>query len=154
MPDPKIIFLDVDGVLVHNKTVANGRDQERLWRFYAQLDEACVKRLVHILKHTDARIVVSSTWRMLDHAMAALGKALRQHGAPHRRSTIIGRTGNARTRLKEMQAWLAEHPEIEHYIAIDDEFFATFPSVHVNHGFQNGGLQDEHVDQAVALLAD
>ena len=50
----KVIFLDVDGVLIHN---------ESLDGINLHIDEENVKTLKEIVDKTDAKIVLSSSWR-------------------------------------------------------------------------------------------
>ncbi len=55
----KIIFLDIDGVLVNREAQMRPRPNGGP----ARAHEACVAALNHILRQTGALIVVSSTWR-------------------------------------------------------------------------------------------
>src|ERR1700722_4121287 len=50
----KIIFLDIDGVLAIPSNMVEG-----LWA----LHDECQDNLEYILRHTDAEIVISSSWR-------------------------------------------------------------------------------------------
>jgi len=51
----KLIFLDIDVVLVTTKSLMAGNE----YRF----DKECVGNLFEILTKTDAKIVISSSWR-------------------------------------------------------------------------------------------
>jgi hypothetical protein len=157
----KVIFLDVDGVLVHTRTVGKGIGKERLWRHLAKIDPRCMKRLARIIEETGASVVVSSTWRLGQHQMDALRKAFRMAGAPDRRSTIIGVTGVRNVgkgiiledpRTQEISDWLSENGPVEKYVVIDDTPIHGHPQVHVKGGFHNQGLLDSHVEEAIALL--
>src|SRR5260370_6892656 len=55
----KIIFLDVDGVLNHS-----GTEGWKTTKDAFVLDDECLKQLSRILISTDAKIVLSSTWRL------------------------------------------------------------------------------------------
>ena len=158
----KVIFLDVDGVLAHDKTFKKSRGHERLWRFYYQIDEDCMKLLVRVILYTGAKVVVSSTWRRVDDAYHALAKSLRVHGAPDRRSTIIGKTPSLDlrndaglcipSRGAEIAQWLREHPEVERYVCIDDGYIMGHPLVHIAGGHYNGGFQEQHAREAISKL--
>lgn len=52
----KVLFLDIDGVLNHNKT------RERCL-FYTGVDKVLAKRLTDWLEGKDVKIVLSSSWR-------------------------------------------------------------------------------------------
>lgn len=163
----KVIFLDVGGVLTHSGTRHKGDGQERLWRYLAQIDEECMKRLVYLINQTGAKVVLVSEWRIHAHSADAIAKAFRVHGL--RRSTIIGHTPvlkysedgkNLPPRAWEIQAWLAEAEERgelpEKYVWIDDEpaLASRFnhPVVHVAGGYYNGGLQSDDVEEALKIL--
>lgn len=53
----KIVFLDIDGVLVNIESLKRGSGLR------AKAHPDCVNALNKIISETDARIVVSSTWR-------------------------------------------------------------------------------------------
>jgi HAD domain in Swiss Army Knife RNA repair proteins len=53
----KVIFLDVDGVLNSKKTPNPGK-------FPYIVDPILLSRLLELLRLTDAKIVLSSTWRL------------------------------------------------------------------------------------------
>jgi hypothetical protein len=75
----KLIFLDVDGVLNHSETPEweNGT--------HLVIDKQCVAELYRIIDHTNAKIVLSSTWRHT----AGTRKFLLRH---INESWIIGKT--------------------------------------------------------------
>ena len=63
----KIIFLDIDGVLNHEafykeryERVQNG---EKLNHPYSEIDSNSVTNLNSLIADTDAKVVISSTWR-------------------------------------------------------------------------------------------
>lgn len=98
----RVVFLDIDGVL-------NSLDwyQRRVGRAGPddEIDPAAVARVQRLCEETSARIVVSSTWRLL-HKLPKLRNILAQHGllAP-----IIGVTPclpGSRIRGDEIQLWL------------------------------------------------
>lgn len=143
----KIVFLDIDGVLVtrnsmeHNMRLREqGHDLDGLGMIHEIFDTAAVAALNHIIDSTGARIVVSSTWRLL-FSFDELMEHFKRHGINPEH--CIGYTPNldkkttsgiwlANERGHEIQAWLdaqavasAEHPfmdnNIESFVILDDD---------------------------------
>lgn len=54
----KVIFLDIDGVL-NSRTY----DRKRNWNEQTDIDETRLPLIKEIVDATDAKIVLSSTWR-------------------------------------------------------------------------------------------
>lgn len=121
----KVIFLDIDGVL-------NGHE----WDDEAKscsIRRECVKHLSRIVSETGAKLVISSAWRymILREQMTdcGFGYMLRTHGlvCGEPGPLVIGHTGPDREpcqfddRALQIKAWLAEHSDVERYIALDDE---------------------------------
>ena len=69
-PTTAVIFLDVDGVLSCNEHSQS-----------ATLEPAKMSRLAHIVERTDAKIVVSSNWRLYPELYYALLQSLTDCGA-------------------------------------------------------------------------
>jgi hypothetical protein len=151
----KVIFLDVDGVLVHKDTIDRGRGEARSWKYLKRIDDACIEELIRALEATHALVVVSSTWRINPEAMVALRKAFRIKGAPFRRSTVLDITPVLEhERSAEIQAWLNEHPDVESYVVLDDTPVEGHPLVHVAYGYEKGGMKAEHADQIIQILGE
>lgn len=132
----KVMFLDFDGVLNSQQSAVfwhNRRDQSkwendmyRDWKgtlkeYIAQ--EFCPIALSNveelIRKVPDLKVVVSSTWRLGETV-----ETLRQILYPSKiiGDALIGVTESfSRTRGNEIQKWLNEHPEVTHYVIIDDD---------------------------------
>lgn len=130
----RLIFLDFDGVLNHATWRPRHADpaidlvtsdpSER----YAlrSLDPAAVQVLEQIVTQLDARVVISSSWR-LDWSVPKLNWFLQYHGFTH---AILGTTPDAtrwntgaspRTRGAEIAAWLAALAVPAEYVILDDE---------------------------------
>ena len=56
----KIIFLDIDGVLVKRKQYI---EKIRRPNGFPEFDPVCVENLKYIINNTGAKLVISSTWR-------------------------------------------------------------------------------------------
>ncbi|QNH71848.1 hypothetical protein P9VFCI_069 [Rhizobium phage P9VFCI] len=92
--EPKLLFLDIDGVLNNetwenpNRDAANSDKPEDY--FIGSFDVACVNRLINVLNEVpDAKIVISSTWRKDPLLMKCIESVLGWHA--HK---IIGSTNS------------------------------------------------------------
>jgi hypothetical protein len=103
----KIIFSDIDGVLNRRRT-ANPR------KFPYVAEPKLVARLLAVLGRTEARIVLTSTWR---YDPAGLFSA-KHWGIP-----FIDITPDLpkEPRRNEIFAWLRDHPQVTRYAVLDDE---------------------------------
>lgn len=131
MNENKIIFLDIDGVLnssksaeyYHNKYGGNGfggffREDDEPTLENVLWDEDCVELLNDIIKETNAKIVISSTWRKY-YSLDAFKKMFKLYGVEN--LDIIGRTKlGTRHRGEEIQAYIDEH-KITKYVILDDD---------------------------------
>lgn len=126
MEKPKVIFLDVDGVLnTHTSFRAEVFDP---------LDSDKLDLLAKVVKETGAVVVLSSTWRLW---VDSRGKVIRELGL--RGVSVIGCTPqlHGMPRGTEIQKWL-QNREVERFAILDDmydagigfteEFFQTDPS--------------------------
>src|ERR1700735_399772 len=103
----KIIFLDIDGVL-NCKSTPNPR------KFPYVVDPKLIVQLKSLIEKTDARVVLSSTWRLDPVGLLA---------ARYWDITIFDvcpdSPGSARCR--EILAWLSSHSDVTRFIVVDDE---------------------------------
>ena len=113
----KVLFLDVDGVL--NNGVWASEMYEQGVRVYDDhiLEERALDLLKRILYATDARVVISSSWRNDIEAYRKLKDQLFNHGV-----WTFGRTGGGDTdRGEDIRLYLEQHPSIEHFAILDDD---------------------------------
>lgn len=140
----KAIFLDIDGVLNVEvyltafwdicKRINLARSEASALRMDAMRDDygnlfcplAC-RRLAWIIAATNAKIVISSTWRMNGLSeMQAMWKHRELAGEVIDVTPIHinrGRDLSFSERLErghEIKEWLSEHPEVESYVIFDD----------------------------------
>lgn len=155
----KVVFLDIDGVMVTGETV--GQHVAVEGHHFNPFAKGPVYQLNRILRETGAHIVVSSSWRCDGPRWDALLFHFTQQGVEQR---PIGRTPDLNRRRpsgifeavqrgEEIKAWLAH--DVEAFVALDDDsdmdaIRANF--VHVRHGMWRGGLNRDHADAAIALL--
>ena len=102
----KVIFLDIDGVLNNDDTV-NPR------KFPYIVDRTLLARLNDVIARTDAKVVLSSTWRV-----DPVGRlAARFFDVPF--IDVTPDQPNA-PRCGEITAWLRAHPAVTRYAVLDD----------------------------------
>lgn len=134
----KIIFLDVDGVL-------NSVQDRFSWTI--ESDKHLIL-LACIVRRTDAKIVVSSSWRncgLLDTLKKRLNDFL---------MSIYDKTKDIGERGLEIKDWLDSHSGVESFVILDDEDFdikSYFPNNFVKTN-EKVGLQKEAVEKCIAIL--
>jgi hypothetical protein len=103
----KVIFLDIDGVLNCKKT-------ENPRKFPYVIDLELLDRLKGLAEQTEAKIVLTSTWRL-----DPIGRlAARHFGVPF---IDCSPDMPEAARHKEIKTWLAENPDVDRFVVIDDE---------------------------------
>lgn len=149
----KILFLDLDGVLVNAKSVAMHSG------LHAQADPDCVSALNKITDTTHAKIVVSSTWRLSlsDRELAYLLQSWNVTGTMIGSTPVIYKTTKQRdlmvypSRSNEIGSWLKNHRWDDFVILDDDGADIAFKSRLVQTKFEIG-LTEELADQAIGIL--
>ena len=113
----KIIFLDIDGPMIPARAYFLPKQSF----IVTQFDPCATGMLLHLIKLTNARIVMSSVHRMQgkDHIL----KLFEQNGIPSKHLHRDWHTSldQSLSRTEEIQSWLDDHQDIDYYIAIDDE---------------------------------
>mgnify|MGYP001559138603 FL=1 len=148
----KIIFLDIDGVLVIRSpdglSLAAGHNNRP--------HPECIKNLNKILIATGAYIVISSSWRLV-FDLPYIRKWAAANGII---DVIIGATDTGRDRRgNQIRRWWTRHAYDkdttgeDKLLIIDDDYDAfeghNYPYIHTR--FETG-LTAEHVDIAINLL--
>lgn len=132
-----IVFLDIDGVL--NTLMIDTKPFESSGQisrdgFYYELcfpedkrvsNRQAVMWLNKLCKETNAKIVISSTWRMGINGFKLTKEALRNTGLLEE-IEIIGQTEilnqyDFNIRGREIENYLDNHPEINRYVILDDD---------------------------------
>ena len=156
----KVIFLDVDGNL--NNEYSRSRCQG-----YIGIDDDKVALLKQIVDATDAKLVLSSTWRLgynkEGHRLEKMGEYLKKKLAKQGLSIYdvtpdFGRMGYPRG--EEILDWLVKHPDVDRYVILDDEEYDFYQIgseitdfwIQTDYYSRQGGLQQEHVDRAIEIL--
>ena len=132
-----VIFLDIDGVvntlIIDTKPFKTDRGQISRDGFYYKLNmpddgevsnRQAVMWLNKLCKETNAKIVITSTWRFGDNGLEKTKKALYNSGLL-KEIEIIGETPRKynynNIRGYEIEEYLNQHPEIDNYVIIDDD---------------------------------
>lgn len=153
-----MIFLDFDGVLNSLAFLGGGAHQ------LGDLDPAAVARLERLAARSGAKVVISSTWRLL-RSTAELRERLAAQGftgeildcTPQLPGDSPAARGSLFPRCEEIRAWLAAQRDApERFVILDDADFevddlaelqACFVRTDVAHG-----LRDEDVEMALRIL--
>lgn len=151
----KVIFLDIDGVLNFAKTEARAPGG------FIGIAEPSVKKLRSIVDATGAKLVLTSTWKSewsINQEECTpdgiyLDKKLRRHGMH-----ILDKTmDHIDNRGEGIHNWLSRHTHVDTWIVLDDDVFPDYEEYDILHhlvqtSFKEGGLQEQHVLQAISLL--
>ena len=132
----KVLFLDVDGVLNHRMSTS-----------ILAIENPALRLLRYVLNQTNARIVMSSTWRKDPDTRAVF---FRKTGIWPYSYTPIDPTGK---RGLEIRRWLREHPEVTRYAIVDDgsDMLPEQLPFFVQTSFETG-LLNEHAEKLVEIL--
>ena len=153
----KIIFLDIDGVLnseMYSSTQGENKDCN-------YIDLSRVKLLADIVNATDAKIVLTSTFRLAwdksPHLCGNDGKyineCLAKYGLDIMDATPF--ISIFASRRKEVLTWLSHHlDEVESFVILDDidDGWEEFDGRVVITNPMGYGLEEEHVQKAIELL--
>lgn len=165
--DLKVIFLDVDGVLTHEDYL-NGVEED--------LDREKITLLKQIVEQTNAKIVLSSTWRKCNKTLLRtkrnpykiLEKLLKEQELEIYDCTPvlqeIQKINNITTnkivkinhkRAKEILLWI-ERNNPESYVILDDnthDFIEyNLDKYQIQTNYYDNGLKQEHVNKAIEIL--
>lgn len=160
----KILFLDFDGVLLPDQLALRQTQENALnkdnYLEIVEFDQHCVDNLNKIIAATHAEIVLSTSWAM-GNSISKLSNCLLRNGIdpsnifeyddPIHGSWMTPRKMSS-LRSNEIGWWIANHPEISNWVAIDDDpsilhlktnYVRTNPAI---------GLSEEAVTKAIAIL--
>ena len=178
-----VIFLDIDGVLngynfwnLLGWNIISKFNSNRLKGWYRELtepfgiQESKIKRLGKIVHKTNAKVVISSSWRFSLQSSNLTDNDKRLLDLFDKYNIeIYGYTPRSESgkRDEEIKAWLSKHKEVNKFIILDDENFdlqcfigkeliqtSSVPSGRYIKGkwYENTGLKRKHVRQAIKIL--
>mmetsp|Transcript_42624 Transcript_42624/g.76426 ORF Transcript_42624/g.76426 Transcript_42624/m.76426 type:complete len:272 (-) Transcript_42624:8-823(-) len=148
LPPPdksKVIFLDVDGVLLPTGSIdmitIEGVSLPKRAAQESDFSMAALGNLRNIIEETGAVIVLSSEWRRREELQNSIGAVLRSQDVPlfsditpifgpkpeyQKVNPILAWTER---RAREIGKWLKDHPEVTAWVALDDLDFAMADAV-------------------------
>ena len=162
----KVIFLDIDGVLNYRTCKARCPNCSTL----IGIEDSRVERLARIVKATNAKLVLTSTWKLNwideeDEQGIYLDRQLAKYGL-HIIDSTEDDGWNRWTGIKNYLDMFSEC--IESYVILDDEIFQDYviasglmsklrPEVEehlvkTNFYSSDGGLQEEDIQKAIDIL--
>lgn len=155
-----IIFLDFDGVLdtatYDFMLISNGMSScDGNGR--PIFDPKCILNLERIIKATEAKIVVTSSWREID-SLIELRNMWIERKMPGEIMDVTPIIGGDRQRGDEIDQWLVSNGQRDaKYIIIDDLPIECFNPHHYNHFVPINpinGIMSEDVITAITLFQD
>ena len=162
----KVIFLDFDGVMCLSdqwggrskkvmkylqKFPGTKEDDMPAWIKLDNFDFKATKVLNSILLHHDVEIVVSSDWKLFA-TLEQIQEMFDEYGVikspidftptliEYESKSQFTKSELEQWRVKEIKLWLSQHPEVTHWVAVDDmDLGEKFGSISGN---SNGGLSN------------
>jgi hypothetical protein len=147
----KIIFLDIDGPMLPMRAFfLPENNQKNSNRHY--FDPIAVSMINRLLETSRAKIVISSSWA--DQGLGVITKAFSLNNISikslHEDWMTPRPNGECNpNRVIEIVGWLNKHPEVTHYVAIDDMQMELKNLVKVT--FHDGMLY-KHMEMAAKFL--
>ncbi|MBD0259514.1 MAG: hypothetical protein ICV83_27660 [Cytophagales bacterium] len=127
----KVIFLDLDGVIVTNHYLSRLEQKMQPWRDaagYAHFCPRCLANVEELVARSGASVVLSSTWRFFLEDLAGVRRFFRSRNirfAIHDVTPLVdyypGKPSRNADRGREIAAWLEAHPEVTRYCILDDD---------------------------------
>lgn len=149
-----VIFLDFDGVITTAESISEAFRRRRAGEFPGsdwtkhQIDPELVQNVRKLQDHLEAKIVISSTWRILN-SLEDLTLWLEERGI--KPNTVIDATARRQdgSRGREIKDWLDANPEVTSFKILDDdkdvldvpEFKKNWIRTDFGSGFDNNQLQ-------------
>jgi len=168
----KIIFLDIDGVIVNRRSLTELRNLARGMEGRPSVPYAAAKECIEPLNaiydaHPDALLVISSTWR-LDNDLKRLKHIFEIWGVRIPILTPMWKTPRlleerevggkpfmlAKPRGHEIQAWLDEHGTPESFVILDDDSDMDHLAERLVLTRFEEGLTLAHAQRAIKMLAE
>jgi len=156
-----IIFLDIDGVLNTHNHLVKQVEQDGISSYQAQFNFCpdSLENLKQIVEETDAKIVISSTWRIsyrcdYDDTHRKFWKAIMKNLASigvHKR--VIGITPSCESRIRgdEITEWLSNN-QTDNFVIIDDDSDMSDLINHLAQCNWSDGITKDVKDKAIEIL--
>lgn len=156
----KIIFLDIDGVL--NSKQYKRKIGSKFVDPQYQIDPLVVKRLNDIIATTNAKIVISSTWRLSFICAANALQKMQDCFADYGINDIVDCTPQILAsdgtplisfRGDEIKEWLKRNKDVSSFVVLDDIDMSDEFGNKMILTSEEDGLQDHHIQMAIGALA-
>lgn len=167
----KYIFLDIDGVINSEHTFSKSCENMDQ-KMASIINDQLVKNLSYLVEKTDAKIILSSSWRVYFNnniknpknifAMVLLASLNNYNLKLHDMTPFVkGQFSNERG--LEIKTYIDQH-KIKDYVIIDDEEFSDFKThldmsrfIQTNFGdetttIENEGLNENVAEKAIEIL--
>ena len=151
----RILFLDIDGVLVTARTLKERRGRDHV------ADDACVRELNRVIAETGARLVLSSSWRFC--GLREMNRILNLWGVAEplldmtpdltRQAGAEGLYAGV-PRGREIQAWLDDNPRAVRFAVVDDDADMEHLVDRLVRTNFKLGLTSEAADRLIAMLRE
>lgn len=154
----KFIFLDIDGVFNSGTYYIKRHEDKTDNRPYplSEFDPEAVKQYIRIVKETEAKTVISSSWRHID-GLRSIFKNVGFRGSilDFEVTPYLGTIRGLEIK-KYMENYLDEHPndEIGSYCIIDDDIDMLYEQKDnfVKTDAYYGGLTEEKANEVINIL--
>lgn len=167
----KVIFLDIDGVLNYEQLYTlNNYCYKTTKLDRGNISHVAVERLARLVETTQAKIVITSSWRGLIQAylqgsyfskdVQTLLLLFAQYHISiydYTISRVSGyyTDGTPFNRGYEVREWLSRHNDVTEFVILDDEDFKDWCDLKdhlVQTDFYNYGLTNLHIEKAIHIL--
>lgn len=148
----KVIFLDFDGVLNSRRYLMSCGEQA------LAIDPARMALLKEIVDATGANLVLSTSWRehwsVDPNECDSTGRLMNEIFCAHGMQIFDKTPKLSASRTEEIKSWLAAHPEITHFVVLDDMFLgdALLAEHFVKTSYYTEGLSKSEAEEAIAIL--
>lgn len=113
----KVLILDIDGPMIPVRAFFLPNQT----RPASMFDPCATGMLLKLLQESGAKIVISSTWGRFGKARCEELLAKNGIDPAHLHEDWVTPRKMSSARYHEIQWWLDAHPEVTHYVAVDDE---------------------------------
>ncbi len=148
----KVLFLDFDGVLNSERYVRS------CGRYGVVIDPTRMVLLKQIINATDAKIVLSTSWREHwdkdDKLCDNIGNDINSIFGEYKLKIFDKTPKLNKDREKEIEAWLSENPQVEAFAVLDDAFLSSeFMNGHfVRTSNYRSGLEKEDAEKIIEII--
>lgn len=148
----KVIFLDIDGVLNGNLFVPKD------YNLGVLIDDTRLELIKHIVDETNAKIVLSSSWKehwgRVDAELDDIGREINCIFAAKGLSIFDKTPKYHNNRKREIIDWLQAHPDVSEFVVIDDNSFAEgdLKNHFVLTSHLRYGIDEYDVEKAIEIL--